>query len=525
MTPMAANKLPPLKRTAKYETLPLNRGKRGVLLELVHTYTEIKDSFLCMLGRTNAWHHLDDPRALRHTTRAARRDDVPAHLQDQALFDAVDTLRRFIEAGVAAVHLRAKLFQRFDREQRHYAFWLLRRYARIGAVLRGEAPDPTPPPRSKQRPIGISMLDRKEVVRFLRRSLRHALGRPPRVHLRRSLALDSTLYRVFEHAGRQYVSIATLTPRKRLALPLRGRGRITGNVRIVLNPARQTVSVHMPYNVRVPAEPAAGPAVGLDAGVTEVLASSAGEKLGQGYGRLLDRLSEQTTETGRVRNKLFQLAGKADERGDAKKAARIRRNNLGRKKLRVKRVRGEAAIKMVVGQAVRQALRDRPAVVAVEDLSHLRGRTKSRKLSRIVSRWARSALRERLEFRSRAGGSRLETVNAAYTSQACPDPTCGFVHKENRHGDRFHCRTCGWDGDADVVAATNLLARVGDPEIRRWTPVDAVKRILDGRFRRRKETGNHAGTAIGDVGVGNGTPLPAGLQRHRASSPVPATGA
>ena len=103
------------------------------------------------------------------------------------------------------------------------------------------------------------------------------------------------------HRGRQYVSVATRAPRKRVVLPLRGRGRISGNVRIVLNPARQTVSVHMPYTVRFPAEPAGGPNVGLDAGVTEVLASSTGGKYGQGYGKLFERLSEKTTETGRGR--------------------------------------------------------------------------------------------------------------------------------------------------------------------------------------------------------------------------------
>ena len=499
--------LPPLKRTAKYETLPLNRGKRRTLLDLVLAYTQVKDGFLRMLGRTSAWCHLDDPRALRAATKGERLDGVPAHLHDQALFDAVDTLRRHSQGAIANTHLKAKLFARFEGERRHYAFWMLRRYARIGAVLRGEAPDPAPPPDSKWKGLAISVAERKEVVRFVRRTLRKTLGKPPRVHLRRSFALDSTLYGVFEHDGRHYVSVATLIPRKRIALPLRGRGRVSGHVRVVLDPTRQTVSVHVPYDVRIPAQASAGPMVGLDAGVTEVLASSIGSKHGQGYGKLLERLSEETTETGKARNKLFQLARKAERRGDTAKASRIRRNNLGRKKLRVKRDRGEAAVKTVVGQAVRQALRSRPAVVAVEDLSHLRGRTRSRKLSRIVSRWARSALRERLEFRSQAGSSRLETVNAAFTSQMCPDPSCGFVHRDNRHGDSFRCLRCGWDGDADVVAALNLLARMNDPEIHRWTPVDTVKRILDGRFRRRKETGNRAD------GAGNGTRLPAGLQR------------
>ncbi len=510
-----------MKRTAKYATQPLNQGKWRELLALVHAFADMKDTFLRILGRTSAWRHLDKPKAFRNKVKKLYRSDIPVHLQDQAVFDAVETMRRFIEAGIASVHLRAKVFVRYQDsdKKRHYAFWLLRSYEHIGALLRGEAPIPK---------FEIPVLERKEVVRFLRRSLRKALGTPPRVHLRRSAALDDTLYRIFEKNGRQYVAVASLTPGKRLILPLQGKGRISGNVRVVLDFDRKTVAIHMPYEVRVPAVPADGPNIGLDAGVTEVLASSSNEKYGLGYGKLLETLSEETTDTGKARNKLFQIATKAEMRGDGAKASRIRRNNLGRKKLRVKRERGEAAVKTVVGQAVRAALRDGPAVVAVEDLSHLRGRTKSRKLSRIVSRWARSALRERLDFRTQAGCSCLKTVNAAYTSQTCPNPACGFVHRDNRHGDRFHCLECGWDGDADVAAGMNLLARVGDPEIHLWTPVDRVKAILTERFQRRKETGNRddaaavssAAAVQGVVDEGNGTPLPAGLQKSRGN-PVP----
>ena len=62
------------------------------------------------------------------------------------------------------------------------------------------------------------------------------------------------------------------------------------------------------------------------------------------------------------------------------------------------------------------------------------------------------------------------------------------VHKDNRHGDRFHCLEWGWDGAADVVAGMNILQRLDDPEIRLWTPKEQVKAILMERFRRRKET-------------------------------------
>ena len=486
-----------MRRTAKYATRPLNRGKRGLLRGLIDAFACLKDLALRRLARTGAWDFLDGTwHDFRDEMKAHYRKGVPVHLLDQAVKDAVETTRKWIDAAIASAHIRQRIFVRFAGEQRHYAFWLLTSYARLGAVLRGEAPVPS---------FDVPLKERKETVRFLRRLLRRALGKAPRVRLRRSMALDSSLYRVFEHQGHLYLSLASLRAGERLVLPLRGRGRISGDIRVVFDAGRRAAFVHMAYKVPVAAQPATGAAVGLDAGVTEVLAASSGEKYGQGYGGLLDRLTRRTTETGRARNKLYQIAQRAEERGDAAKASRIRRQNLGRRKLQVQRRRGEAAVQTMVGQAVRTALKDRPSVVAVEDLSHLRGRTRSRKLSRIVSRWARSALRERLEFRAAAGGSRLRTVNAAYTSQTCASPACGFVHKENRHGDRFHCLQCGRDGDADVVAGMNLLARVDDPDIHLWTPKERVKAILQARFRRRKETGTQDSTAtVSSVASGQG---------------------
>ncbi|MCY0897484.1 MAG: zinc ribbon domain-containing protein [Firmicutes bacterium] len=469
-----------MKRTARYESRPLNRGKRRLLLDLLDAFSRVKDLALSSLGRVTSWDYLDNPRALRDAMKSRYTPGVPVHLQDQAVFDAVATMRRFVDSCLARAHAKGRVFQRFDGVKRRYAFWLLKRYGHIGAVLRGEAPVP--------EHFVIAPAERKAVVRFVRRLIRNSLGSPPRMRSHRSMTLDSTLYRVFDHQGRAYVAIASLTKGKRLVLPLRGQGAIHGNIRVVWDPMRGTAVVHMPYEVRVPRKPAAAPAMAVDAGITEVLATNTGEKLGHGYGKLLERLTEQTTKTGKARNTLHQLAKKADATGDIAKASRIRRHNLGGKKLRKRHVQGEAAVKTLVGTAVRQALRTRPAAMVVEDLTHLRGRTKNRKLSRIVSRWARSVLRERLEFRTEAGGSRLETVNAAYTSQTCPVPTCGYVHKDNRHGDRFHCLHCGWDGDADVVAAMNLLSRRDDPELHLGTPKEQVKAILDARFRRRKET-------------------------------------
>ena len=56
----------------------------------------------------------------------------------------------------------------------------------------------------------------------------------------------------------------------------------------------------------------------------------------------------------------------------------------------------------------------------------------------------------------------------------------------------FHCRNpywdCNWQGDVDYVAAMNLLNRIKDREINRFTPYREVKKILEERFLRRLES-------------------------------------
>ncbi|MDA8206696.1 MAG: zinc ribbon domain-containing protein [Thermaerobacter sp.] len=75
-----------------------------------------------------------------------------------------------------------------------------------------------------------------------------------------------------------------------------------------------------------------------------------------------------------------------------------------------------------------------------------------------------------------------------YTSQECPQ--CGYVHKENRQGDRFHCRHCHYIARADTVGAMNVERRYTDPELRErihvGMPKDVVLKILREIFERKK---------------------------------------
>ena len=477
-------------RTVKWLSDVLNTGKWAAVLAIVMAYSLQKDAFLRALARTLQWADLDNSRAFRNRNKKFRVNvwQLPVHLYDRALADAVDTMKRWILAAIAQAHIKGKLFRAFEGPQRRYAFWLLRKFVRIGAVLRGEAPVP---------PFAISSAERRAVTRLLRRLLQKALGKSPRVHLRRSFELDNSLYRFFIHKGKPYLSIASLIPGQRIVIPLKGFPipAVAGNVRVVIHPMqhKHTVAVHIPVPVRAKTLPERREplVVGLDAGVTEVFADSRGHFYGEGFGRVLDRLSAQTTAQGAERNRLYaaeKTLATSSRPGDRQKAGRIQRFNLGRMKLDARRVKGQAEVKRRISEATRQVLRSRPDVLVMEDLSRMRGRTKSRNLSRVVSRWMRSNLKERAEFLSQAGGSRLETVNPAYTSQKCPQ--CGYVHQDNRQGDRFHCRHCHFTAHADTVGATNVKHRYTDPELREriqvFTPKEGVLKILREIFERKQ---------------------------------------
>ncbi|MHB8190235.1 MAG: zinc ribbon domain-containing protein [Ferrimicrobium sp.] len=303
----------------------------------------------------------------------------------------------------------------------------------------------------------------------------------PTVIKSRSMSLDSTLYSVVDDdtpkgKTRRYVKVVSSTRNRRISLPLSGISRVLGNIRVVLDDQHQRAFIHVSYDVkRLPK--ATGPAVALDWGITEVCTDDSGVHHGDEYGPALTSMTERRNKTGKARNRLHALS-KRD--AGSRRTKHIARNNLGTKKQQARLRRAKAQLQTISGAAIKevvygegnrtrasgrvpQAPSQRPREIIIEDLSHLQGKAKSRKISRLCSSWARAENQERMTVHAHVGGSDVKTANAAYTSQTCPDPTCGYVHKDNRHGDMFHCRNpyweCNWQGDVDHVAAMNIQVK------------------------------------------------------------------
>ena len=471
-----------MKRTIKRISLKLNKGKWEILLEIARAYAKQKDYFFLSYAPPASfalYKRYTEPRNELVKASFVSPTGLQARMWKVALKDAFESVdRNWLALGS---QLRPQVawmrdHNRFDKVQAHYAFWVLKKSQRMAALVSGK----------EQLPQRFNVPGAKKVRSFLKRKIRQQRGHNPRVRSRRSFALDGNMYRIFEHKGRQYISIMTLVPRQRILIPLTGNTPIRGTIRVVLDFDKQRIEVH--YVVEVSPKKAKGAPVAVDLGITEVMTDSDGSQWGKGFGKTLIKYSKALNNKGKARNKLHALRKKAHTEGDKAKAKRIRVFNLGRNKQNKKRKQVKQTLAREINTAINGLLLAKsPRLIVHEKLGAMRGRRgKGKNFNRLVHLWTHGLMKDRLGFKASVGGSDRKQVNPAYTSQMCP--RCGFVHRKNRFGDTFRCLFCRQAGHSDRLAALNLLNRADDPEIARWTPLGQVKTILMSRFQRRLES-------------------------------------
>ncbi|MFY0080185.1 transposase, partial [Acinetobacter baumannii] len=67
-------------------------------------------------------------------------------------------------------------------------------------------------------------------------------------------------------------------------------------------------------------------------------------------------------------------------------------------------------------------------------------------------------IRSMLDYKAAWYGAQLIAVDPRHTSQTCSQ--CAAVDAASRISQaEFACTACGWTGDADINAATNILRR------------------------------------------------------------------
>jgi putative transposase len=472
------------KRTIKRYSRPLNPGKWRTLVALTQAYARQKDIFLEAFGPSPLFCQYEDheeARDLLVDQDYTSATGLQARMWKMSLKDAFETVDREwlrLAEALQPLVMAQKNSGRFNEAQAHYAFWILTSAQRMAELVSGRAPVPTH--------FSLTPAELHRAVNYLRRIIQRGRGRLPRVKITRSLALDAQMYKLIETDGRQFLEVMTQVPRQRLVIPLTGRGKIEGNLRIVLDFEKQRVEVHRAIDLKT-GQPAEGTPLAVDFGVTEVMTDSEGDTWGEGFGQILSQDSEALHRSGRSRNKLYAVKKKARQQHRRAKAHRLHKFNLGKKKQRRQRRKMRANLGRVINTAMNQLWQTKqPQLIIHENLRNLGGKFKSKRLSRLVSLWTHGLIKDRLQFKASLGRSQRQQTTPAYSSQRCPE--CGFIHPRNRKGDVFKCLFCQHGGASDSVAAWNLLEFGLDPELASWMPKEQVKALLLSRFRRRLES-------------------------------------
>ncbi len=315
---------------------------------------------------------------------------------------------------------------------------------------------------------------------YLRRLMRK-YGKPGKNHTFNQIVLEPGSYKCFSHNGKNYIEVISLKRGKRIAIPVGTNYSITGQIRLILREGQ--VEIH--YTIDNTDERVCGKKeIGIDKGYTEAFVDSEGEFHGKGLGEVLSKESDYLSNKYQRRNKIKAVLGKIEPK-NPKKARRIKKHNLGRKKLNRRKKKHQAKVKTIVFTAVNRVV-DKAETIVCEDLTKtFRSKSYGKNANRRLSGWIKGLMASAIDIVASRRGSRVVQVNPAYTSQICSK--CGCLGK--RTGDKFHCASgCRVAMHADLNAAINILARSYDKELHRWLPFAKVKQILLKRCRRSVET-------------------------------------
>jgi len=277
----------------------------------------------------------------------------------------------------------------------------------------------------------------------------------------------------FDDAGK-HVHIEKLGPVRCREAP-RFNGKImSGTVSRAADGWYISVQMELPHVRRDHPSPGE---VGIDMGVANQVALSDG----QTYQLPLDRLTQLQARLRRAQKALSRKWSGKIKKGHADRALRDAQGQLLPKSKRfIAQSRRLARLHQQIANVRLDALHklstfiaDHYDVVAIEDLK-LRNMTASAKgdaeqpgrnvkakagLNRAMLNAALRQFRILLEYKADALGGHVQAVDAAYTSQTCS--ACGHVARENRPTQaRFCCVKCGYEENADVNAAKNILARL-----------------------------------------------------------------
>ena len=484
------NKKIVLKRAEKYYSLKSTEFKIDKLVEVSKKYQLFRNRIYRKYGGLEFLLYLNYPRKLRD--ELVLEGNLQKYgLQDRqwkmALAEASGALASLWSNAIRGTRTKInqdKKANKFNEFESHYMFYILTSPAFTYSIC-------------KNNYIEISKdfggpIDHKKCNRYLHRCLRKYRGNTPKSKSK-IFTIDSNMYDIHkDKTGKFWLGIMSLVPRKRINIPLTSEILTTKNLtisikgkRVEITEAKEVICKPVFKELKIEDKNI----LSVDKGYTELLCDNNKINYGEGLGFLLSKISDEKSEINIKRNKLRDLSKNYIKSRDSikiKKAKNINKYNLGRKKFYRIKDYHRNLVKDFVNLSLNDFFKSNPnlKLLVTENLNFS---YTSKKYNRVQKRrlnsWIKGILKNRLLFKCQQNGVLLESVNAAYTSQICPQ--CGYLHKDNRQGGIFHCLYCGFEDSADYVSSLNILSRFSDPDIDLFTSYKEVNKILIKRFNDR----------------------------------------
>jgi len=185
--------------------------------------------------------------------------------------------------------------------------------------------------------------------------------------------------------------------------------------------------------------------IGVDMGVAKLVTTSDGQYV-----------SGEHIETVRVKHHTTRRSmGLACGR----KKGRRRSIHRAMKRIGNKEGRFRKHVNHVISKTLVLHAKDTHRGLALENLKGIRERIRFRRNQRAkMGGWAFAQLRQFLVYKGNLHGVPVVTVDPRDTSRTCA--RCGHCEKGNRLSqDKFKCRSCGHETNADINAAINIAIR------------------------------------------------------------------
>lgn len=247
-------------------------------------------------------------------------------------------------------------------------------------------------------------------------------------------------YKVDWH--QQIVNLATVAGRQRIPFTVPDYARqyigcATDSADLVLRDSDWWL--HIVVTVPAPDVPSNDAVIGVDLGLAHPAVTSTRQFLGKRRWKA-------------VEGRYFYLRRQLQQRGTKSAKRHLRR-------MRHKQARFRRDCDHVLSTQIVQAAPE-GSTIAVENLTHIRRRTKQRgrEQRRRLHSWSYHQMRQFLTYKAEARGCTVVAVDPRHTSQTCS--RCGYQARNNRRArGLFKCHACGYELHADLNASYNIAAK------------------------------------------------------------------